>query len=81
MTESTRETAVCATADPELWFPLRYRGAEARRARALCATCPASAACLEYALTHGEDWGIWGGTDPDERRAIRGRYVRPRRSA
>jgi len=44
-------------------------------ARSICATCPARAACLEYALTVPEafgHWGgIWAGTTPAERRSIR----------
>jgi WhiB family transcriptional regulator, redox-sensing transcriptional regulator len=31
------------------------------RARMLCASCQARAACLEGALQRGEPWGIWGG--------------------
>ncbi len=45
----------------------------AEAARAMCGWCPVRAACLEHALVAGEDHGIWGGTTPDERRAMRRR--------
>ena len=36
----------------------------------MCKRCPISNACREYAIAH-EGHGIWGGTLPDERAAIR----------
>ncbi len=51
--------------------PVYRRGAEI--ARAVCAGCPARASCLGHALTAGEDHGVWGGTTPEERRAMRRR--------
>ena len=33
----------------------------AAEARAICATCPVRAACLQTALDSGEGYGIWGG--------------------
>lgn len=65
----------CRT-DPELFFPVADEGTEAFEreaapARALCAGCPVRAACLDYALETGQDYGIWGGTSPAERRAPR----------
>jgi len=40
-----------------------------RKAKALCARCPVRKECLEYGL--GEEFGIWGGTRPPERRGLR----------
>ncbi|HET7486787.1 MAG TPA: WhiB family transcriptional regulator [Acidimicrobiales bacterium] len=31
------------------------------RAKAICATCPIQAPCLEGALERREPWGVWGG--------------------
>jgi WhiB family transcriptional regulator, redox-sensing transcriptional regulator len=31
------------------------------RARIMCASCPARAACLDGALQRREPWGVWGG--------------------
>jgi len=33
--------------------------------------CPLLKECLEFALVNNERFGIWGGTDPDERKKIR----------
>jgi hypothetical protein len=40
---------------------------------ALCAGCPVASPCLAEALRRDRDWdpGIWGGTTPRERHAIR----------
>lgn len=40
-------------------------------ARAICAACPERARCLDYAVLHRIDFGMWGGTTPRERREIR----------
>lgn len=41
--------------------------AATKRAQAVCAACPYLAGCKDYALTTGQEWGIWGGTTPKER--------------
>lgn len=49
----------CQRHDPELWFP---KDAEtARRAQALCQTCPIVRACLDVALHTEGASGVWGG--------------------
>lgn len=40
------------------------------RAHSICRTCPVRAACLEYALSHRINYGIWGNTSERERKAI-----------
>ncbi len=35
---------------------------EIARAKAICRSCPLSAACLDNALARGEAYGVWGGT-------------------
>ncbi|MCW2530177.1 MAG: Transcription factor WhiB [Pseudonocardiales bacterium] len=39
-------------------------------AKAVCGTCPVVGACLDWALTVGEAYGIWGGATPSERVAL-----------
>ncbi len=39
-------------------------------AQRICATCPVSSQCLEYALENHVDHGIWGGCSERERRRI-----------
>jgi WhiB family redox-sensing transcriptional regulator len=50
------------------------RGVSTRPAQQLCNKCPVKRECLEFILTiPGEEdlYGIYGGTNPKQRRAIR----------
>jgi len=58
----------CRHALPTRFFPSDGVGVEA--AKKICATCPVSAMCLEYALTQRIDHGVWGGTSERQRRRI-----------
>jgi WhiB family redox-sensing transcriptional regulator len=64
-----QEGANCLGVDPDLFFP--ERGASTKEAKGVCAGCVVRAECLEYALQHGEKFGIWGGMSERERRRIR----------
>lgn len=46
---------------------------------AICGRCPVRAECLMEALDHktDEDVGVWGGTSPSQRRAIRRGVLEP----
>ena len=71
---SWRESAACRSYDSEFFFPIGKTGratAEIQRAKAVCAACPVRAECLANALETHQDYGIWGGCDEDERRALR----------
>ena len=61
--------ARCAETDPELFYPAK--GETSTAARLICAKCEVVAQCLAYALDGGEGYGVWGGTNPAERRAMR----------
>jgi WhiB family redox-sensing transcriptional regulator len=61
--------AACRGLDPDLFFPVR--DASATEAKAVCATCPVAAECLEFALANGEHFGIWGGVPERQRRTMR----------
>lgn len=61
--------ALCAQVDPELWFP--EKGGPTVEAKAVCAKCLLRRQCLEYALSHDERFGIWGGLSERERRPLR----------
>ena len=63
--------ARCADEDPEIFFP--PGDDPATEARQICSQCPVRDECLAYALDAGEQYGIWGGLDPAERRALRRR--------
>jgi WhiB family transcriptional regulator, redox-sensing transcriptional regulator len=73
--------AACATADPELFFPISCSGPALRqvaRAKAICARCPIQQECLRYALDAGSIQGVWGGMTEDERRLLLRRERRAR---
>jgi hypothetical protein len=57
--------------DPDVFFP--GQGQSLTPAKRICATCPATKACLNYALRNGERFGVWGGKSEKERKAIRRR--------
>lgn len=40
-------------------------------AKALCAECPIRNLCADYALTHPDEEGVWGGLTTDERAQLR----------
>lgn len=58
----------CREVSPATFFPSDGVGVEA--ARKICATCPMKSPCLEYALRHRIDHGVWGGASERERRRI-----------
>lgn len=66
---SWQDYANCRGADADLFFP--ERGASTRRAKAICGACEVKKDCLDYAIRHGEKFGIWGGLSERERRRIR----------
>ena len=66
---SWQRKANCMGVDPDLFFP--ERGASTREAKEVCRGCVVRQDCLEYALTNGEKFGIWGGMSERERRRIR----------
>lgn len=79
-----RAAGACASADPDLFFPVSPTGiaaAEAEQARRICSGCRVRRQCLDFAMEHGETEGIWGGTTPEERvRARRARTAFERRT-
>lgn len=73
------ELGDCRGVDPDLFFP--ERGASTEEAKAVCAGCAVREQCLEFALTNGEKFGIWGGLSERERRRIRRERARDRGAA
>jgi WhiB family redox-sensing transcriptional regulator len=73
-----QEFASCRGKPTSLFFPLRTDPATVRKeAVATCHRCPVKRRCLMLAVEHEErdDYGIFGGTSPNERRTLR-RMVR-----
>jgi WhiB family redox-sensing transcriptional regulator len=74
-----QENANCLGVDPDLFFP--ERGASTREAKSVCRSCEVRVECLEYALSHSEKFGIWGGLSERERRRVRRQRALERRNA
>ncbi|HWG94195.1 MAG TPA: WhiB family transcriptional regulator [Mycobacteriales bacterium] len=76
-----RHSALCRNEDPELFFPIGTTGPAAvqvEQAKVVCRRCTVVEDCLTWALETGQESGVWGGTDEDERRALRRRALRTR---
>ncbi|MEV6610798.1 WhiB family transcriptional regulator [Kutzneria sp. NPDC051319] len=65
----------CRDSDNAVFFhPDQERG-PAKRLRAdlakqVCQRCPVIVECRRHAIRHEEPYGVWGGQDEDERRAL-----------
>lgn len=71
---SWRESAACRNMEPDLFFPVGSAGhgaVQTRQAKSVCARCPVQRPCLTYAVTTGQDYGVWGGRNEEERRLLR----------
>ncbi|MCV7065632.1 WhiB family transcriptional regulator [Mycolicibacterium farcinogenes] len=62
MTWQTR--AACANEDPALFFV--SNGQSVDEAKAICAQCPVTSECKQWAIDNGELFGVWGGMTVDE---------------
>lgn len=72
--ESWRDQAACRHVDANLFFPVGTTGTaidSIAAAKAVCGSCPARDACLQFALETKQEDGVWGGTDEVERRRLR----------
>ncbi|KNX35954.1 hypothetical protein VV01_21525 [Luteipulveratus halotolerans] len=65
---SWQKHALCAKTDPETFYP--ERGQSSAPAERICRKCRVAAECLDYALAHGERFGVWGGTSERRRRRL-----------
>lgn len=65
---------LCREVGSEFFFPEEDKvssgGETYTFARIICSGCPVSKECLEWAIRH-EEYGMWGGKSPRERRLIR----------
>lgn len=66
--------AACTGMDVSVFYPKaapgrrgRYDPADVAAAKAICRGCPVRDQCLSWALSTGEQWGIWGGHTSAER--------------
>ncbi len=79
-----RSQALCSDeANTKLFFPVGVTGLaeiQIEDAKAVCQGCPVKAACLEFAITTNQEYGVWGGTSEDERRVLRRAWRAERRA-
>ncbi|GHJ41825.1 WhiB family transcriptional regulator [Streptomyces sp. TS71-3] len=64
-----QQQALCAQVGTDFFFP--EPGSSVREAKRICELCQMREACLEYALTHDERFGVWGGLSEKERLDLR----------
>ncbi|KND44673.1 WhiB family transcriptional regulator [Streptomyces sp. SID5476] len=64
-----QERALCAQTGADFFFP--EPGSSVREAKRICGMCEMRTACLEYALSHDERFGVWGGLSEKERLRLR----------
>lgn len=67
---SWEHQAACRGADPEIFFAEKSDHTAVTAAKSICATCPVTTQCLDYAIAGHERDGIWGGLLPHERRRL-----------
>ncbi len=71
------EQALCATLPNQVkayWYSTTPSGTDTTRSRhaiAYCQACPVIEQCLTFALDTNEQFGIWGGTTPNQRTRMR----------
>ncbi len=84
--EPNETGAACAGMSEDSYYPFygnfhespRQRELRENRARAICRVCVIREECLDTALANEEAYGVWGGTNEDERRRM---INNPRRRA
>jgi len=72
-----RMRAACKGMDPEHFFSSdddaankHERAEREASAKAVCMKCEVRRDCLSYAIAAGERYGVWGGMNAQERRAL-----------
>lgn len=79
-----RQEAACLSHASDLFFPAGETGQAVHviaMAKEICRDCPVGSECLFYAVSTGQRFGIWGGTDENDRRRLRRRWVATRGAA
>jgi hypothetical protein len=65
-----RQLAACGKTDPNVFFPPYYNAKHVKSALRICEQCPVRLECLKDALAEYQEFGIFGGTTPNERRKL-----------
>lgn len=64
-----QQQALCAQTGADFFFP--EPGSSVRDAKRICGMCDMRSACLDYALSNDERFGVWGGLSEKERLGLR----------
>jgi len=78
-----RSRAACLDENPELFFPIGNADPafhQINKAIVICRRCEVADTCLRWAMHSHQDDGVWGGLSADERRALKRRNARARRT-
>ena len=75
--ETWRDQANCKGTDGEAFFAEGQGGQVSSAVLNVCAACPVAQACLDYAIANREQFGIWAGTSPLQRRRMKPGTVAP----
>lgn len=67
----------CADYPTQWWFSDSEEDEHTVKAKEICAGCPIRFSCQDYAIKNNEQYGVFGGMTPTERR----REVRRRKKA
>ena len=67
---SWQEDAQCSKPDAPYMFPSAQDDEGVRQAKETCRWCPVREQCLSGAMERGEQYGVWGGLTPEERRQL-----------
>jgi WhiB family redox-sensing transcriptional regulator len=65
----SRTDRACKDVGTEVFFPVDVTGVA--NAKAICEGCPIRSLCLDYAIEHNEEHGVWGGKSERERKRLR----------
>lgn len=66
--EPWMQDALCAQVGGDQWFP--EKGESTAEAKRVCLSCSVRDACLEYALSNKDRYGVYGGLSESERRKL-----------
>lgn len=81
---SWRHRSACLDENPELFFPIGTAPPAVRQirwAKDVCHRCEVVQTCLNWAIESCQDVGVLGGMSEDERRSLKRRDARGRRSS
>jgi WhiB family redox-sensing transcriptional regulator len=64
--DAWRDLSMCSLYPNVDFFRFKFR----TEAKSICGECIVRKECLDFALRNDERHGVWGGLDPDERKAL-----------